>query len=1360
MDQVGGKKEKATTVAKTKPTFAEVNSIIESDFHDNVTGKLSTKDLEPIERLLFKKQYVQYTHMYDSYNRWIDRNIREFLIKGRHIIDEEKQDHKIIRHLFRFSDIEFHLPKDDSPAEKIITPTIAKIRNLTYASKMTAKVEQIVEVQDIQTKATNTRVLYSDVIPIGKIPIMTRSAFCVTQPNIAPNVKNTECKYDPGCGFIIKGSEKVIISLEKIADDRIYVFTSRKKNAGFEDDLQYFAHISSKAQNIYGNIQACKLSMRRDNSIIVTIKDVEVNLFVMMRALGIESDYDIYSNIVYDINDTAMVNVVKQSLFANNNEPVTFLDGKVDVVTTQAQAIEFLKSKMKSKKFSDTNPQDKADQQYAAVIDYLKNDFLPHLGTDEQSILVKGKTLGYMVHRLLLAYLKRDQPDNRDSYIHKRMELPGELLDQLFKPSVRKMINETSKKFKKKRRGVTDTNYPNVISQILQSNTIEMNLNQSLATGTWGARRKGVAQLLQRFTFMQSYSYLRRFQSASNDQSNNRVISMRHVDQHCYGYIDSIETPEGQKVGMVKNLALSATVTLPMPEQIPIIRKILLNVPDDIEIFGFDIPMMEYKKLTKIFINGEWIGFTNKAFKLIDYLKGKRFTGELHRHVGITYKTSLRKDTREIRINTDGGRMIRPLLCVKNNQLVVTKAMLDKINNLSYDIPNKINSLEQFLQENPGTIEYVDVEESTNALVAMYAKNVADEYEKMTTIVKNPNPHGDPVDRYANVYKRFTHCEFHPMMMLGSITSNIPLMEHNQSPRNYYNFSQVRQAMGISTSNYKRTATITFALYHTAKPLVISRAAEYTHTDMLPAGENAVVAIASYGGYNQEDSIVMNLSAIDRGLFRASAYKKYEDVAKKSSSGQEDEFGIKDKSLVKGLNDKEKNYNKVNEQGFAPEETKLENGDIMIAKVTRMIDKDAASKAFKDESQPFKSNRTGYVDRVWHNKLTDGDGYPLIKMRVRTECIPIVGDKFCMLNDHEILTTDGWINITQVTRNHRVATMQNGDVLEYHNPTDIQELDYKGDMYTIKSNQVDLKVTSNHRMYVGDREGKRFKIELASDIYGKRRKYMKNIKNTNLPGLSSFIIPSVDNLPILKLPINEWLTFFGIWIAEGWIHNNRGIRVSFAAHKQRVKDALVSISEVFKCEIQTSKDKADAKEENIYEFVDKRLNEYMRPYSVGAINKYLPEWVWQLNQEQCKTLIAGMMLGDGHTMENGTQRYDTSSTKLADDFQRLCLHAGYSCNKTVKYEAGHESIKKNGEVIKQTVDAYRLTVITTQNTPLVNKNIKPDGTDRQDSLEPYEGKVYCCTVPGPGIIYVRRNGVPVWTGNCSRHGRKLFAGKP
>jgi hypothetical protein len=258
--------------------------------------------------------------------------------------------------------------------------------------------------------------------------------------------------------------------------------------------------------------------------------------------------------------------------------------------------------------------------------------------------------------------------------------------------------------------------------------------------------------------------------------------------------------------------------------------------------------------------------------------------------------------------------------------------------------------------------------------------------------------------------------------------------------------------------------------------------------------------------------------------------------------------------------------------------------------------------------------------------------------------------------------------------------------------------------------------------------------------------------------MNTFTIPKTNVLPDLVVNIDAWLIFFGIWIAEGCMLRDWGI--AFATHKQRVKKSLENVCNIMNLHIHKHKDTIDDDIKNSWCISDKRLVQYFLPLSVGSINKSLPDWVWDLTKEQCRTLIDGMMLGDGHTMKNGTRRYDTSSTKLADDFQRLCLHAGWSCNKLVKYEAGHSATTSYGEVITSTKDAYRLTIITTQNNPLVNKNIKPDGTNRHDGYIDFTGdelkdsiknKVYCCSVSGDGIIYVRRNGYAVWCGQ-SRHG--------
>jgi hypothetical protein len=408
------------------------------------------------------------------------------------------------------------------------------------------------------------------------------------------------------------------------------------------------------------------------------------------------------------------------------------------------------------------------------------------------------------------------------------------------------------------------------------------------------------------------------------------------------------------------------------------------------------------------------------------------------------------------------------------------------------------------------------------------------------------------------------------------------------------------------------------------------------------------------------------------------------------------------------------------------------------------------------------------VDKIYKNR--NGEGYSFAKIRMRQDRIPEIGDKFsCYSDDTEILTMRGWISFTELTMNDKVATLMDEKTMEYTTPLEVMSYDYSGKMYRVKSNQVDLLVTPNHRMYVGNRDHENFGFQLAENIYGKRLTYKKNIESYTplshgCPSELSYIHletgeqMEVPQAFILKgkediiLPIEDWLILFGIWIAEGCATCGY---VSIATHKERVRHHLDIIQKKCNIKFTYSKEQKTDTFYSAYRMYKHAFVSYFTPLSVGSINKSLPEWTWYLTKEQCRILIHGMMLGDGHTMANGTRRYDTSSSQLADDFQRLCLHAGYATNISIKYLAGHEATitkeGRNNEVIRSTVDAYRLTIIKKQCEPLVNKNITKTGENRHDSWEEYKGKVYCCRVQGPGAVYVRRNKVPVWSGN-SRHG--------
>ena len=599
------------------------------------------------------------------------------------------------------------------------------------------------------------------------------------------------------------------------------------------------------------------------------------------------------------------------------------------------------------------------------------------------------------------------------------------------------------------------------------------------------------------------------------------------------------------------------------------------------------------------------------------------------------------------------------------------------------------------------------------------------------------------------------------------------------------NSSMGKQAIGIYISNFtKRFDTLAHVLNYPQIPLIQTKTSKIINTDKLPCGVNVIVAIATYTGYNQEDSIIMNKSSVDRGLFISTYYRTYKEQNNKNhSTGEEEYFCKPDPLNTKSM--KPHNYDKLNDDGFCPENTMIEAGDVIIGKC--MPQKQGPNVVNKDTSVFMKINERGFVDKNCHKDKyftnINGDGYTFSKVKVRSDRTPTIGDKFssrCFDDQTEILTTTGWTLFKDLTMDHKVASMV-GNKLVYQKPLALQTYDYDGKMYKVKSNQIDLVVTPNHGMYVRTRCSKEYKKELAEDIYHKRRIYKKNVDvwEPDMSGeipkeivvengkVTKFVLHGDDGEIARSFDIDDWLQFFGIWIAEGCADNQR---ISIAAHKQRVKDVLIPVCMKMSLTIGKSRCHKNDKEENNWYNCDKILCKYMNIQSVGAINKQLPEWVWFLNRDQCKLLMHAMCLGDGEWMKGtSTRRYYTSSWKLANDVQRLCLHAGFAANiKTRKgcLKGSTGSINTQCGVtmdfpqeFTRNADGLLVTLVETQVEPLVNKNCDSgDESSFQDSWIDYQGKIYCCTVNNEnnqnGVIYVRKfeSKLSYWISNSAQKG--------
>lgn len=565
------------------------------------------------------------------------------------------------------------------------------------------------------------------------------------------------------------------------------------------------------------------------------------------------------------------------------------------------------------------------------------------------------------------------------------------------------------------------------------------------------------------------------------------------------------------------------------------------------------------------------------------------------------------------------------------------------------------------------------------------------------------------------------------------------------------NSAMGKQAMGIYSTNFRyRMDTLAHVLSYPQLAIVNSRMIKYLPSNNLPCGINCIVAVASYSGYNQEDSVIMNQSAIDRGLFHSIFYRTYKDEEKKSQSGStqvQEQFCIPDRKNTVGM--KGNNYSQLNSQGFAEENVKVNENDIIIGKITPVKNN---KEYYRCCSTALRPNESGFIDKVMISR--NGDGYKFVKIRVRSNRRPTIGDKHCYTEDHQLLTTNGWTSISNITIKDKVAIYDKelGKV-SYENPLEIQKFNIDNEeLYEVNTQQFSLKTTLNHKMYVQRRDKKEFELIEAQKIMGKRVRFLKNCDGL----VEEQCLNAPCPVPIQNM--KSWLFFFGFWIGDGWTEDYK------TTTKTRNKD----IYRVTICQVKLPSRKRiieaamncglnPIENGDKIHFYHKPLTDMLAPLSKGAPDKYFPEWCFHLTKDQSMFLLEGLMDSDGHINKIcGSWSYSTSSIQLKDDVQRLALHAGWSANVNIYQKAGRQSIIK-GRVITSKYDQWNVYINRSKNTPQLNHGHTKNQNGQTESIVTESGFVYCVTVR-TGIIYVQRNGKTVWCGNSSRHGQKGTVG--
>ena len=938
---------------------------------DNVPNKYFNQDNSEYRWDLIKSYFHGHhlerlvKHQLESYNHFVNSQMEKTIemfnpleVKSEHDFDPKSGKYSLVVQI-HFTNFHIYRPQihENNGAIKIMFPQEARLRNFTYSSVITLDVN-IKYIVRTGENLENSEVHFKSLpkIHFGKLPIMIKSDICVLKQYTyidAPQIG--ECKFDAGGYFIINGSEKTVLGQERAAENKVYCFNISKGNTKYSwnaeiNSIPDYKCISPKKTIVY----ICQRDNGFGNPIVIQIPRIKqpIPLFVIFRALNIISDKEICEYILLNLDDDKgkiMLKFLQSSIIdANMN-----MDYDMAFTYLVSQSI-YTPINM------DKESGLKKKQQF--TLEILKTDLFPHCQTNKQ----KACFLGYMVNQLIQSCLGWRESDDRDSYLNKRIDLTGSSLNNLFRNYFNKLVKDMEKQIIKEINTgswKSTQDYQNIINQtnifkIIKSTTIENGLKRALSTGDFGIKnttsnKVGVAQVLNRLTYLSSLSHLRRI--ATPTDKSGKLIPPRKLHNTSWGFLCPAETPEGQSVGVVKNLSYMTNVTISSLSftLYEYIKPLIVEVEEC-------RPCMLNDKV-KVFINGVWYGISEDPIVHYQQLKKLKYQGIINIYTSIVFDIK----NLEIRVCNDAGRLCRPLLKVKDGKILLTPQIVEDLKQGSLQWEDLFTSCK--LEES--VIEYVDAEEQSFSLIATKVEEI-------------------------NVQSRFTHCEIHPSTIFGVIASCIPFPDHNQSPRNTYQSAMGKQAIGVFATNFnERMDKTAYVLNYPTRPLVDTRFMNLIELNKIPSGCNINVAIMSYTGYNQEDSLLVNKGSIDRGLFQANIYHTEKDEDKQKINGDEEIRCKPDPNNTKGL--KFANYNKVNAEGLIPENTLVENRDIIISKkIPIKENRNDHTKVikFEDQSKIYKTNEEVYVDKNIISK--NGDGYNFAKVRLRALRRPVIGDKF------------------------------------------------------------------------------------------------------------------------------------------------------------------------------------------------------------------------------------------------------------------------------------------------------------------------------------------------------------------------------
>jgi len=987
-------------------------------------------------------------HHFESYNDFISKIIDGSIINNNDYFQLKKKVNGV--------NLLIKINNSDIIEETFeYTPNECRLKNISYLIKINIKKVTVVVNDDLEIDVNFNEGEY---FKLCEIPILLLSNYCNLYRNIIKLdnseykhelYKNGECINELGGYFIIDGKEKAIISQERLAYNKLYTHKDSSNKYLLISEIKS-SQINSltPARNTYVKIKKVRKKLTKnieeyddllntennetetdeeededenkenknfnnnnDIKIVVSFPGLndDLPLFVVFRALGYESDKEIYEIILKDILPYNY-NSARNNFVINNdkfNEFSNILENtRIDAlpIVSKESAIKFIFKKLENK----INIRGKSDSEpliYDYVLSILYSNLLPH----QNNNLSKSMFLGHMTFKLLNTYLNYEDISNRDTYEYKQIETSGYLLSTLFreyyikfKQSILvklvtefKLYESYDKNFILNKYGGQDLlrnifkSKEDIISEGFrrafkgnwgvrdtQKNLTSENLNEVINRDKYAFNKEGLVQDLLRVSYLQTISHLRRIQTPID--SNMKIVGPRKLNATQWGYVCPVDTPDGGNSGLIKNLSIGCMISEP-ENSYKVIIYLFENTPGFLSYNTNNyIKHNLYISHTKIFVDGVLIGlYTHNDILNIYYnlhlLKRNNLKFCAKKNLN-QISIAFNYENKEMYILTDFGRCIRPVYVLKYNNITKKNEIIrqEKHNNFNWsqlingeltndenvNMVNTIKSLKldeetvKILEEKQACIELIDPQESLYTLICLKKENIND--------------------------KKYKYLEIDGKLIFGALPSIIPFMNHNPKTRNLFCMAQAKQSVGIFASNFnKRMDTFCHVLHYPQTPLVMTKISNNIGYNDMPGGCNVVVAISTYTGYNQEDSLIINKSALDRGLFGSSYYRTYIEYIDENEN-----FEIPDISIRKSGN----NYNYLDNNGIIKNNTYINDHDIIIGKTTN------TSGNKSDRSTTIHHNDFGVVDGIYSHNISENNKF--CKVRIRMERTPTFADKF------------------------------------------------------------------------------------------------------------------------------------------------------------------------------------------------------------------------------------------------------------------------------------------------------------------------------------------------------------------------------